>query len=88
MSSVTKTLPVIRRHPEAMYVRFADLPYEVSLEVASNFVVDFSPDNDVVGLEILWPDTDRAGSEPRLAGLWDVCVRGRVAGLSLQEVHG
>ena len=66
MSSAMKTLPEIRRHPEAMYVRFADLPYEVSLEVASNFVVDFSPDNDIVGLEILWPDTDRASSEPAL----------------------
>ena len=66
MSAVVKTMPEIKRHPEAMYVRFADLPYEVSLEVASNFVVDFSPDYDIVGLEILWPDTDRAGSEPAL----------------------
>ena len=66
MSSAMKTLPEIRRHPEAMYVRFADLPYEVSLEVASNFVVDFSPDNDIVGLEILWPDTYRTSSETAL----------------------
>ena len=66
MSSVTKNLPEIRRHPEAMYVRFADLPYEVSLEVADNFIVDFSPDYDIVGLEILWEDTDRADSEPAL----------------------
>ena len=66
MSSVKKILPKISRHQEAMYVRFADLPYEVSLEVASNFVVDFSPDDDIVGLEILWEDTDRDGSEPAL----------------------
>ena len=66
MSSVTKNLPYVRRHPEAMYVRFADLPYEVSLEVADNFIVDFSPDNDIVGLEVLWDDTDRSGSEPAL----------------------
>ena len=66
MSSVTKTLPEIRRHPEAMYVRFADLPYEASWEVASNFVVDFSPDNDIIGLEILWEEADRADSEPAL----------------------
>ena len=66
MSSVTRNLPEIRRHPEAMYVRFADLPCEVSLEVADNFIVDFSPDDDIVGLEILWEDTDRDGSEPAL----------------------
>ena len=66
MSSVTKTMRGIRRHPEAMYVPFADLPYQVSLEVASNFVVDFSPDDDIIGLEILWEDTYRDGSEPAL----------------------
>ena len=66
MSSIMNTPPEIRRHPEAMYVRFADLPHEVSLEVADNFVVDFSPDNDIVGLEILWDEAERAGSEPAL----------------------
>lgn len=43
----------INRHPEAMYLHFADLDYEVSLEFADNFVVDFSPYNDISGLEIL-----------------------------------
>ena len=66
MSSITQTRPPIRRHPEAMYVRFANLTYAVSLEIAGNFVVDFSPDDDIVGLEILWNDADRAGSEPAL----------------------
>ena len=56
----------ISRHPEAMYARFTDLPYEASLEIADNFVVDFSPDNDITGLEILWDDKYRAGSEPVL----------------------
>lgn len=56
----------INRHPEAMYLHFADLDYEVSLEFADNFVVDFSPYNDITGLEILWDDADRAGSEPEM----------------------
>ena len=56
----------ISRHPEAMYVRFTNLPYAVSLEIADNFVVDFSPDKDIIGLEILWDEAYRIDSEPAL----------------------
>ena len=56
----------ITRYPEAMYVPFAGPPYEVSDEFADNFVADSSPDGRVIGLEILWPDSYRAGSEPAL----------------------
>ena len=66
MSAIVQNQPSVRRYPEAMYARFAELPYEVSLEFADNFVVDFSPDDDIPGLEILWDDADRAGSEPAL----------------------
>ena len=47
-------------------LRLADLLPEVSLEIADNFIVDFSADDDIAGLEILWDDADRAGSEPAL----------------------
>jgi hypothetical protein len=68
MSSVKKSLPKVSRHDEAMYVRFADFPYGMSLEIADNFVVDLSPAHDIIGLEILWDETDRADSEfPMLA---------------------
>ena len=66
MSAIVQNQPSVRRYPEAMYARFAELDYEVSLEFAANFVVDFSPDHDIPGLEILWDDADRAGSEPAL----------------------
>ena len=56
----------IRRHPEAMSLRFSDSPYEVSEEFADNFVVDFSSDDQVIGLEIVWSDSYRKGSEPAL----------------------
>lgn len=56
----------ITRYPEAMYVPFAGPPYEVGEEFADNFVADYSPDDRVIGLEILWPDSYRAGSEPAL----------------------
>ena len=56
----------IRRHEEAMYVPLAGPPYEVSGEFADNFVADYRPDGNVMGLEILWPDSYRAGSEPSL----------------------
>lgn len=56
----------ITRYPEAMYVPFAGPPYEVSDEFADNFVADSGPDGRVIGLEILWPDSYRAGSEPAL----------------------
>lgn len=49
-----------------MMLRFADRRPEVSLEIADNFIVDFSADNDITGLEILWDDADRAGSESAL----------------------
>lgn len=63
MSAITKRFPKISRHPEAMMLRFADRRPEVSLEIADNFIVDFSADNDITGLEILWDDADRAGAE-------------------------
>ncbi len=66
MSTISKRLPKISREPEAMMLYFADLPPEGSLEIADNFVVDFSPDDDITGLEILWDDAYRAGSEPEL----------------------
>lgn len=47
-------------------LRFADRRPEASLEIADNFIVDFSADNDIAGLEILWDDADRAGSESAL----------------------
>ncbi len=68
----------IRRHPEAMSLRFADLPYEVSEEFADNFVADFSPDDQVIGLEIVWSDSYRKGSEPALLafGLFGAALAG------------
>ena len=66
MSAITKRFPKISRHPEAMMLRFADRRPKVSLEIADNFIVDFSADNDITGLEILWDDADRAGSESAL----------------------
>ena len=63
-------MPVaINRHPEAMYLHFADLPYKVSWEFADNFVANFSPGDDIKGLEILWDDSARAGSEPAMLAL-------------------
>jgi len=49
-----------------MYARFTNLPYGVSLEIADNFVLDLSPDKDIIGLEILWDEAYRSGSEAAL----------------------
>lgn len=56
----------IKRCPELMYLRFADLPFGTAEEFADNFVADFSADDRVIGLEIDWPDSYRSGSEPQL----------------------
>ena len=66
MSAITQRFPRISRHPEAMALHFSDRRPEVSLEIAANFIVDFSADDDITGLEILWDDADRAGSESAL----------------------
>ena len=66
MSAITQRFPKISRHPEAMALHFSDRRPEVSLEIAANFIVDFSADDDITGLEILWNDADRAGSESAL----------------------
>ena len=56
----------IKRCPELMYLRFADLPHGTAEEFADNFVADFSADDRVIGLEIDWSDSYRSGSEPEL----------------------
>lgn len=68
----------IRRHQEAMYVAFAGPPHEVSEEFADNFIADYSLDDNVIGLEILWPDTYRSGSEQHLLafGIFGVALAG------------
>ena len=66
MSAIAQPFPKISRHPEAIMLRFSDRRPKVSLEIAANFIVDFSADDDITGLEILWDDADRAGSESAL----------------------
>ena len=43
----------ICRTDQGMYLRFAEHPYETSWEFASGFIVDYSPDAEIIGLEIL-----------------------------------
>ena len=83
MSADPKMTSRIRWDEEGACVKFVDLPYESSEEIASGFIVDRSPDHKVAGLEILWPESQRAGSarEPVLAfGLFCAAL----AGLSWQ----
>ena len=46
----------ICRTDQGMYLRFAEHPYETSWEFASGFIVDYSPDAEIIGLEILLPE--------------------------------
>ena len=78
-----KSPPQVRWDGEGAWIKLADLPYETSEEIANGFIVDSSPDHRVIGLEILWPEAQRAGysEEPVLAfGLFCAAL----AGLSWQ----
>ena len=78
-----KSTPRVRWDDEGAWIKLADLPYEASEEIADGFIVDASPDHRVIGLEILWSESQRAGypEEPVLAfGLFCAAL----AGLSWQ----
>lgn len=74
-----KMQPRFKWGEEGVSIKLADLPYQASEEIASGFIVDSAPDNRVIGLEILWPEAERAGcaSEPVLAfGLFCAALAG------------
>ena len=73
------SIPRVRWDDEGAWIKLADLPYEASEEIASGFIVDASPDHRVVGLEILWSESERVGcsEEPVLAfGLFCAAIAG------------
>ena len=75
--------PQVRWDGEGAWLKLADLPYKASEEIADGFIVDASADDRVIGLEILWHESERAGCslEPALAfGLFCSAL----AGLSWQ----
>ena len=74
-----KSTPRVRWDDEGAWIKLADPPYEASEEIANGFIVDASPDHGVIGLEILWPEAQRAGysEEPVLAfGLFCAALAG------------
>ena len=66
MSALSPPAQAVSRYPELMMLQFSDLKYDSSLEIAGNFMVDFTLDNEVTGLEIDWDDKDREGCEPAI----------------------
>ena len=56
----------VKRNDVGMYLRFAKSPIPSSLEFSHRFIVDFSPDDDVIGLEFLYPDDWHIGCEPEM----------------------
>lgn len=83
MSASVKITPLVKWDDEGAWLKFANLPYEASEEIASGFIVDASVDKRVIGLEILWPEARRAGcpAAPALAcGIFCAAL----AGLSWQ----
>lgn len=64
-----KSTPRTRWDDEGAWLKLADLPYKASEEIADGFIVDASPDDRVIGLEILWHQSQREGfsEEPVLA---------------------
>ena len=56
----------VKRNDVGMCVQFARAPIPASLEFANGFTVDFSPDDDVIGLEFLYPDGWHIGCEPEM----------------------
>lgn len=56
----------VQRNDVGMSVRFARAPIPSCLEFASSFIIDFSPDDDVIGLEFLYPDDWHIGCEPEM----------------------
>jgi len=46
---------MLERNDVGMYLPFAASPIPASLEFADRFIVDFGPDDDIVGLEFLYP---------------------------------
>ena len=56
----------IHRNDVGMCLHFASAPIPACLEFADSFIVDFSPDDDVIGLEFLYPDDWHIGCEPEM----------------------
>ena len=56
----------VKRNDVGMYLQFARAPIPSSLEFAHHFIADFSPDDDVIGLEFLYPDGWHIGGEPEM----------------------
>ena len=71
----------ITRDDEGINLYFTDYAnrYEVSGEFAYDFIVDYDPDDNAIGLEILWNERERAGmaEEPLLAfGIFGTMLAG------------